>query len=1115
MIACPGCGFEAPDDFSFCPKCATKLVAATTAVEERKVVTTLFCDLVAFTAMSEAADPEDVDALLGEYFARATKAIESHGGTVEKFIGDAVVGVFGVPAVHEDDPERGVRAALRILEALEGMTRPDGTPLEARCGVNTGEALVRLDVDPACGRGFLTGDAVNTAARLEAAAPPGGSAVGALTHELTERRIEYEPLPPVTAKGKSEPVQAWRALAPVSRRGIDTDAVDLTPFIGREVELACLTAMYEKAATQSRPQLALLVGEPGIGKSRLVRQLFQYVDAGPEMTTWRQGYCPPYGEDVTFSALSDMVKGHAGILDTDDQDAVEDKLDAVLPEGLDREWFRQRLRALIGLSAADASPEENFTAWMHFFEDMAASRPTVLVFEDLHWADKALLAFLRHLSTHLESVPLLVVATARPDLFERFPDFAAADPFSRITVEPLSVAETACLVEAVTSHEPVAARQVAARCEGNPFYAEQCAGLLADTSSETALPSSVQAIVSARLDGLSAQMKTTLCAASVVGRVFWSGAVAAAAQLEDQELERLLSGLLERHLIRRSRDSSMAGEREYAFVHALARDVAYGTLPRRAKARQHAEVAAWLECRVSGEIASESELVAHHYTASVELAQASGDAQTVQLCRGPAVSALLRAGEQSMSRDVEAAERALARAAGFCPDDDDRRAPVLRAWGQALQQRGCYDEARRAFEAASELFLARGLKGEAATALIGLERTLIHMVGQEWNSVLERALTLSAEEPQSEARAAALTAMAGARVAEARYAEGLEWLERAADVYRQRGIRVPTEVRLWKAEAECGLGRREAADEILDAVRVLRDEGKGYEAATAYLNAGLLRFPLVGPCAYDIVDEGLEYVRTIGMSEEIAPLENNRAWGLYLAGRWCDALAAVETAEARLKEADDPYGAMFCWDTMAQILVSLQRGPEALGYAEQACQGARESGEPTMLRAALATLVGALALSGQERRAAEMLREFTSLSRSVGYQGYDEAIPELVRHALAFGEPVIAEQLVDEMQPGVPLMDHVLVTGRALLAESCVALDEAAAGYADAAARWHRFGIPYEEAQALLGQGRCLVALGRRPEAAGPLAAAREIFARLGAKPALTETDEWIARVAE
>ena len=443
MIVCASCGFEAPDDFAFCPKCGGSLAAPLPAPEERKVVTTLFCDLVGFTAMSEGADPEDVEAVLRTYHQATRKVIESHGGGIEKFIGDAVVGVFGAPAVHEDDAERAVRAGLRILEALEGMKQPDGRPLEARCGVNTGEALVRLDVDPTSGRGFLTGDAVNVAARLQSTASPLSVVVGPLTRELTQRVIAYEELAPVHAKGKSRPVRAWRATAPIARRGLDVGSADLAPFVGREAESAYLAAAFDKLSDQASPQFVLLVGEPGIGKSRLVRQLLEHVDARPAMTTWRQGYCPPYGEDVTYRALAEIVRAHAGILETDDPATVEARLDAVVPSGPEREWLRQRLRALVGLTAPDASREENFTAWTRFFEETAAVRPTVLVFEDLHWADEALLTFLEHVAMHLSSVPLMVLGTARPELFERQPGFASAGRIRRVGLEPLSEGDRA------------------------------------------------------------------------------------------------------------------------------------------------------------------------------------------------------------------------------------------------------------------------------------------------------------------------------------------------------------------------------------------------------------------------------------------------------------------------------------------------------------------------------------------------------------------------------------------------------------------------------------------------------------------------------------------------
>ena len=419
MIAFASCGFDAPEDFAFCPKCATPLAAPPPISEERKTVTTLFCDLVGFTAMSEAADPEDIDAVLRRYHAAARSVIESHGGTVEKYIGDAVVGVFGVPVVHEDDSERAVRAGLRIVEAIAGATRPDGRPLQVRCGVNTGEALVRLDVTPNSGEGFLTGDAVNTAARLQAAALPMTVAVGALTHELTERVIVFEEPSHVSAKGKTKPVLAWRALHPVARTGLRTGGLTATPFIGREDESAFLWDAFAEATNAGEGRVVLVVGEPGIGESRLLLEFARSVDERSGMVTWRQGRCLPYGKGVTFSALSEILKEHAGIRDSDEVATVESKLGAALPESDEGTWLRQRLRPLLGLAAPPAAREENFAAWTRFLELVALPGPTVLVLEDLHWAGAEMLEFVEHLSSRALESPLLIIATTRPELLER------------------------------------------------------------------------------------------------------------------------------------------------------------------------------------------------------------------------------------------------------------------------------------------------------------------------------------------------------------------------------------------------------------------------------------------------------------------------------------------------------------------------------------------------------------------------------------------------------------------------------------------------------------------------------------------------------------------------
>ena len=424
MAVCPACGFESEPGFKFCPECGTPLAApAARAAEERKVVTSLFCDLVGFTAGSESADPEDVDRMLAAYFAAARAEVERHGGVVEKFIGDAVVGVFGVPAAHEDDPERAVRAALRIVEAAAGLEGFGGEPLRLRIGINTGEALVRLGIAPGSGEGFLTGDAVNTASRLQSAAPEMGVVVGLATYDATAAAFEYEELPPVALKGKADPVRIFRATSP--RAAADPARAHGGPFVGREVELALLTRAFDEVVAAGSPHLVTVVGEPGLGKTRIVAELRAHVG---ERATWRQGRCLPYGEGITFWALGEIVKAHAGILESDTAERVRAKLEAVLPGGPEREWLRQRLLPLLGIEATSpAERDELFTAWRRFLELIAAERPTVLVLEDLHWADEAMLDFCDELAGRCAGVPLLVVGTARPELVER----RAASPRTR------------------------------------------------------------------------------------------------------------------------------------------------------------------------------------------------------------------------------------------------------------------------------------------------------------------------------------------------------------------------------------------------------------------------------------------------------------------------------------------------------------------------------------------------------------------------------------------------------------------------------------------------------------------------------------------------------------
>ena len=447
MVICPSCGQENPDGFRLCGMCGAALApAAAPAREERKVVTILFTDLVGSTARAEGLDPEDVRATLSPYYARLRVELERHGGTVEKFIGDAVMAVFGAPVSHEDDAERAVRAALAIRDTV-------GEDLEIRTAVNTGEALVALGAVPAAGDAMVSGDVVNTAARLQSAAPVNGILVGEATYRATGHVIDYREAPPVEAKGKAEPVQVWEAVAARSRFGSDVEQKLRTPLVGRERERGLLADALAHARSEQSAQLVTLVGVPGIGKSRLVAELFQITDADEEIISWRQGRSLPYGERVSFWALGEIVKAHAGILESDDTATAEEKLvamvDGLAEDERERDWLARHTRPLVGLEGAErAEREEAFAAWRRLLEAAAEQRPLVLVFEDLHWADDGLLDFVDHLADWATTVPLLIVATARPELLDRRPGWGGGkrNAFT-LSIGALTDEETAQLLQ--------------------------------------------------------------------------------------------------------------------------------------------------------------------------------------------------------------------------------------------------------------------------------------------------------------------------------------------------------------------------------------------------------------------------------------------------------------------------------------------------------------------------------------------------------------------------------------------------------------------------------------------------------------------------------------------
>ena len=508
-------------------------------------MTVLFADLVGFTAQAEQLDPEDVRSVLAPYYARLRTELERFGGTVEKFIGDAVMALFGAPVAHEDDPERAVRAAL----AIRDWAREESN-IQVRIGVNTGEALISLGARPTAGEGMAAGDVVNTAARMQAAAPINGILVGETTYRATANDIDYVAADPIAAKGKTEPVRVWQAVEPRSR--VSTEAVSTgTPLVGRRREVDQLIDAFERARQEHATALVTVVGVPGIGKSRLVAELYAHVESLSDFVYWRHGRSLPYGEGVTFWALGEMVKAQAGILESDAPEEVERKLHETVLQSVaasEQRWVETKLRPLLGIGGDEdtgGDRSESFSAWRRFFESLAEQQPLVMVFEDIHWAGDELLDFIDELPDWIEDVPLLVLCTARPELLDRRSGWGGGKRnAATISVSPLDADDTARLIAALLDRAVLPAETQAAllaRAGGNPLYAEQFVRMLSERGEiQGELPENVQGIIAARLDSLADDEKRLLQDAAVVGKVFWTTALAAVNGSQHAVLEQSL-----------------------------------------------------------------------------------------------------------------------------------------------------------------------------------------------------------------------------------------------------------------------------------------------------------------------------------------------------------------------------------------------------------------------------------------------------------------------------------------------------------------------------------------------------------------------------------------------
>jgi class 3 adenylate cyclase/tetratricopeptide (TPR) repeat protein len=1069
VIVCPNCHEENPERARFCLACGTALEAAP-AGEERKVVSVLFVDLVGFTAGADRADPEDVRATLRPYHERVSREIERYGGTVEKFVGDAVMAVFGAPVAHEDDPERAVRAGLRILEAIDELSEDEELDLSVRVAVATGEAVVQLAAKAGTGEGIATGDVVNVAARLQAQAPVGGLIVNEQAYRATRQAIRYEELPALELKGKGDPVSAWRAISATSRFGVDAEAAPPTPFVGRDRELRLLQDTFERMVGESAIQLVTITGEPGVGKTRLLAEFRTWVDDRAELVYWRQGRCLPYGDGITFWALGEIVKAHAGILESDAPTEAAAKLGQAVTGADDAEWLQDRLGPLVGLAGGGQTDrEESSRAWQRFIESIAADRPLVLLFEDLHWADNALLEFVERLIDWSSGLPILVLCTGRPELYESHPAWSGGKRNSTtVALSPLSQDETAHLIAALLEAAVLPAETQAAlldRAGGNPLYAEEYARLFLELGSaeDLPLPDSVQGLIAARLDTLSPDRKGLLQDAAVIGKVFWAGALESIGERSHEDVREGLHQLARKELLRPARLSSVEGQTEFSFWHALIRDVAYGQIPRSARVAKHEAAADWLEEMAGERVADHADLLAHHTTEALALASAAGGASNPEL-ELRAARYLVLAGDRAWELDVDAAAARYRQALDLLPAGSEEHGLTLLKLAETAQAHGRFESARDQAEAAASELEAAGAPRSAARAYGLVGNTYFQLGGADrMRAALERSLELleplppGPEHVETYGRMASLESMSGGSPQ-----LGLDWAEKA--VLLGEELRLPRELSRgyqWRGLMRCELGDL-AGIEDLERGLALALEFREVGLIPAHVNLADHVWRQRGPAAaLEIQRAAIEFAERRGGTPTWPQAES--CWMLYDLGRWDELL---EVAEG-IRRVEEAHGAAQP-GAMAQTyaaLVLIQRGAYDAGASLTASmlERARKIEDPQVLGPALVASALVAEATGNPSSAVSAVEEYRHVTRNRPYFRAQN-LTDAARIACAAGDIALADGLLDNVVTAAERDRLSALTVRATITEDKDASAEAAAG-------WKALGCVFEQALALRGAG--------------------------------------------
>ncbi len=1125
-VACPACGAANEPEMRFCGECAAPLVigagpppgavrpgpaqAPIAPVAERRLVTVLFADLVGFTTLAEGLDAEETRELLSRYFDLSRDIIARYGGTVEKFIGDAVMAVWGAPTAHEDDAERAVRAGLDLVDAVRTL----GPTIEARAGVLTGEAAVTIG---ATDQGMVAGDLVNTASRLQSVAAAGTVLVGEATHRATSAAIAFEPAGELVLKGKADAVPAWRALRVVAERGGRKRAEALeAPFVGRDDELRQLKELFHATSRERRARLVSVTGPAGIGKTRLAWEFTKYLDGLVENVWWHDGRSPAYGDGISFWALGEMVRERARLLETDDEPTtrgrIADTLATHVPDAEERRWIESALLALLGVESG-VRPEQLFGAWRTFFERLAATGPVVMVFEDFHFADAGLIDFVDHLLEWSRGHPILVVTLSRPELLERRPDWGAGKRnFNSLHLEPLAEAAMRALLAGLAPGLPASAvAAIVSRADGVPLYAvETVRMLLADGRlaldggayrpvgdlTNLAVPETLTALIASRLDGLAADDRTLVSDGAVLGQSFSLAALAAVSGIPEADLEPRMRILVRRELLTLEADPRSPERGQYAFVQALIREVAYNTLSRADRKRRHLAAARFFEGLDSDELAGG---LAGHYLAAQQNAAEGPESEALA---AQARLALRAAAERASALGSHDQALVFLREAVTVTTDPSEEAELLELAGEAASEGAHHDQAESLLRRAIELQRRCGDRPACARAIAALGGALLGPFRTDQAvTLLKPAADEFADLGADPANVALLGQLARAYMMRGDADPAIEVVDRVlAAAERADLVGLVADALITRGTTLGGMGRGYEGLGAIETGRQLAERhGLSLTVGRARLNRGWLMSP--GDPREALANDriGLGEARRLGHRSWANVFLLNAAITARWTGDWDWALGELDEQLAGELERESRIAAL---SSVIQIRALRGDAVEDL-LAEAEHLGEAES-DPQILAGLRGARAAAIMRGGDLPAAADAYRR----SAALGTGESADALTSAARASLRAGDPAGAAADLSALDatgfrgPAVDARKASIKAGLAALgghaAEALGLYRDALRGFADA-------GLPVDAG--LTGIEMVTLLDPALPEVRAAADAARETLLRLGAKPLIEQLD--------